>query len=306
MTVRTRLQPRFLIQRIAMIVICLVLGLWGTYDYLVKIPRAEAMAARSPVYAAALDVIQKSSAEAVEMAEVVSAANAAKEAIESAVAALPEGIEPDPEMRAVIQPMDDASWAGELAMMGDVVEVYVNTPAGTALPALAIDGAELIRSRKNATGAVTAPTKFDRLTQWFFILCLPFVPWYGFTFVREMRMVHSLEEDGTFGSPAGRWAADEVAEIDMSRWMSKSVAQVVHQDGRREKLDDYVHRGVEEIVGGIASRMYPEAWTPEAKPVKKAADSAESTDAGDEEASRAPAETEAAADAPADDATPKS
>jgi hypothetical protein len=294
MTVRTRLQPRFLIQRIAMIVICLVLGLWGTYDYLVKIPRAEAMSARSPVYAAALNAIQTSSDAEATRAEIDEAAEAAKLAIEAAIAALPEGIEPQSEIRAQIQPMDDASWAGELAMMADVVATYVTTPKGDELSEGAIAGAEVIRSRSNATGAVTPPTKFDRLTQWFFILCLPFVPWYAFTFVREMRVVHGLEEDGTFVSPGGRWARDEIADIDMSRWMSKSVATVVHQDGRREKMDDYVHRGVEEIVGVIASRLHPEAWTPEAKPVKKAEDAAAPADGeagGAEEAGEKPAGT---------------
>ena len=60
MTVRTRLQPRFLIQRIAMILICLVLGLWGVYDYAYAIPRDQAMSDRFPVYEAAFEAIRLS------------------------------------------------------------------------------------------------------------------------------------------------------------------------------------------------------------------------------------------------------
>jgi len=34
------------------------------------------------------------------------------------------------------------------------------------------------------------------------------------------------------------------------------------------KLDDYKHRNLHLIIGGIASRLYPEAWDAEAKQLK--------------------------------------
>ena len=53
--------------------------------------------------------------------------------------------------------------------------------------------------------------------------------------------------------------------------MAKSVAAVEHRDGRRIKLDDYVHKDLHLIVGSIASRLHPEDWDDDAKPVKRAA-----------------------------------
>ena len=50
--------------------------------------------------------------------------------------------------------------------------------------------------------------------------------------------------------------------------MAKSIAYVVHTQGTRVKLDDYKHRNLHLIVGGIASRLYPEAWDAEAKQIK--------------------------------------
>ena len=271
MSVRTRLQPRFLIQRIAMIVICLALGLWGLYDYLVKIPNAEAMVQRSKVYAAALDAIQTSGDPEATPAARREAAERAVTSIQTAIDAVPEGTQLTDRIGPEIRPLDASQWASELALMANVVSTYVNSPPDAEIPEQAAAVAYLIRSRKTITAAVTPPSKFDRLTQWFFILCLPFAPWYAWTFAREARVVHRLEDDGSFHGPAGRWSSHEIADIDMSQWMRKSIAFVVHADGRREKLDDYVHRDVDRIVGAIAHRIYPEDWTEEAKAVKKEA-----------------------------------
>ena len=42
MAIETRIQKRQTIQNVAYAVICLILGLWGWYDYAVKIPALEA------------------------------------------------------------------------------------------------------------------------------------------------------------------------------------------------------------------------------------------------------------------------
>ena len=39
MAIKTSLQTRYVIRSIGMSVACIVLGLWGVYDYAVKIPR---------------------------------------------------------------------------------------------------------------------------------------------------------------------------------------------------------------------------------------------------------------------------
>lgn len=119
------------------------------------------------------------------------------------------------------------------------------------------------------------PGKWDKAVQWMFILCLPFVPLYMVGPIRTRGHQYTIENDGALRGPHGTWAEVDIASIDMSRWMSKSVAAVVHTDGRRVDLDDFIHRDMDKIVGAIAHRMHPDQWDEDAKPVKSEAASAE-------------------------------
>jgi len=94
-----------------------------------------------------------------------------------------------------------------------------------------------------------------------------------------MRQRYRLDDEGALHftgdkqQGAGVWAANEIADIDMSRWMRKSIAWVVRNDapssaGNRLKLDAYQHRNLEKVVGALASRFHPEQWDDEARPVK--------------------------------------
>jgi hypothetical protein len=75
--------------------------------------------------------------------------------------------------------------------------------------------------------------------------------------------------------------------IDLTTWMSKAIAWVEVEGGRRIQLDDYKYRFTEDIVGVLAQRFYPGEWTSDARPIgdpksrdtKKAL--AEQGDAGD-------------------------
>jgi hypothetical protein len=122
--------------------------------------------------------------------------------------------------------------------------------------------------------APPAPGEWDRTTQWIFIACLPVAVWPIMQLVRARAQKYTLDESGTlhFAGDAkldsGAWPANEIADIDMSRWMRKSVANVVHTDGRRLGLDAYVHKDLELIVGSLASRLHPQKWTADAKPIK--------------------------------------
>ncbi len=122
-------------------------------------------------------------------------------------------------------------------------------------------------------GEVTEPGKYDRLTQWAFMLCLPFVPYYLWMYFAGRRRVYRLDDEGTLHTPQGTWTRPQIADIDMNRWMAKSIAWVVHNDGSRIKLDDYKFRKLNLIIGAIASRLHPDDWDDEARPVK--ADSAQ-------------------------------
>ncbi len=142
---------------------------------------------------------------------------------------------------------------------------------------LAAKEQEKVFAEKGVPAPVAA---FDRVTQWLFISCALFAPYFFLDYIRTKRRVYRLDDDGTLHLPEGTWSASEIADIDMSRWMAKSMAWVVHADGRRVLLDDYKHRNLHLIIGSIASRMYPEAWTAEAKIVKPEEPAAESEAGG--------------------------
>jgi hypothetical protein len=132
------------------------------------------------------------------------------------------------------------------------------------------------------------PSKFDHVSQWAYIACIPFAPYLVWLFVKARRQVYRLDDDGTLhfqGDPqltTGAWTKSDIADIDMSRWMAKSIAQVVHQDGRRLKLDAYVHKRLELIIGSIASRLHPQDWDADAKPIKGSSQTAPTGTNGDE------------------------
>jgi hypothetical protein len=123
----------------------------------------------------------------------------------------------------------------------------------------------------------TPPSQFDRLTQIFFMTCLPCAPFFFQLYRKAKRQTYRLDEDGTLhftGDPSlgsGQWSRTDITAIDMSRWMAKSIAYAVHADGKRLKLDAYLHRNLELIIGAIASHLYPSEWDHNGKPVKAAA-----------------------------------
>ena len=142
-----------------------------------------------------------------------------------------------------------------------------------------------------AISAPVAPPAYDRPLQFwvYFVGCgVLGTPWVVWLQIRARSQRFSLEDDGTVNTPQGSFTTNQVTGIDMSRWMSKSVAVLETTDGRRIRLDDYVHDGMHLIVGEVAHRFHPEVWTPNAREVAKVAE---------EERAAALAEQEAAANA---------
>jgi hypothetical protein len=116
------------------------------------------------------------------------------------------------------------------------------------------------------------PAAFDRIMQWGFILCLLIVPHCLWRLIQARRAVYRLDDDGSLRlPPEGTWAMEDVAGIDMGRWMAKSIAVIRHNDGREVRLDDYIHRDLHRIVGAVAHRLHPGEWDENAKPVKAGA-----------------------------------
>jgi len=125
------------------------------------------------------------------------------------------------------------------------------------------------------------PSKFNKATQWVYILCIPSAPYFFLLVRRARRQMYSLDDECHLGFVnddrlgSGTWKRDEIADIDMTLWMRKSIAHVVHIDGTRVKLDAYLHKNLDKIIGLIANRLHPEQWDPEAKPVKPIDDEVE-------------------------------
>jgi len=113
------------------------------------------------------------------------------------------------------------------------------------------------------------PNVYDKPMQWLFISCILYVPWAAWQIRKTNKRNHRLDENGDLHLPDGEtWTRDEIAGIDMSKWMAKSIAWVIHQDSRRFKLDAYLYRDLEHIIGRIAHRFEPEQWNPDGTKVK--------------------------------------
>lgn len=208
------IKKSFRLKQILMVVLCLVFGLWGVYDLLVKLPREQ------QTY----------------------------DQFEAAQQRLSE-----------LENLRSQRQQSGLTMSEEEILEYQQLEQ--TLQQLAPGGENPV-----------APSKFDAITQWIFILCLPIAPYYLLVLVKMNNKVYRLDEDGTLHLPAPisqeSWTKQDIVDIDMSRWMKKSIAEVVHTSGKRVKLDDYEFDKLHLIVGSIAHRLYPDQWDEEARLVK--------------------------------------
>lgn len=121
-------------------------------------------------------------------------------------------------------------------------------------------------------GKPVAPAAYDRPVQmWLYIIGCGVlgVPWFLWEWLSAASKKYRLNADGSFEFNARTIPMEDIADIDMSKWMSKSVATIVAKDGTRITLDDYKFKNANLIIGGIASRMYPEDWDKEGRDLNK-------------------------------------
>lgn len=122
-------------------------------------------------------------------------------------------------------------------------------------------------------GKPVAPAAYDRPVQmWLYIVGCGVlgVPWFLWQWLSVAGKRYRLGDDGSLEAPGGpAIPAADIEDIDMSRWMSKSIATVKVRGGRTVVLDDYKFRNAHLIVGGIASRLHPEDWTTDARDLRK-------------------------------------
>lgn len=246
MALTIKLATRYWLKTIIMTIVCIVLGVWGVWDYSVKIPQAERAVSRATL----LRIVNAG----------LITQQGSKDRSE-AFTAINDAIEKD-------DPQDDA-WSDELETLKDAV-------FGGDLKSQRIAIA-IVEDRLQEYGSVIKPGKFDRPMQWLFISCLPFGLYYfwGYWKMNHKASLYKLNDDGTLFTPDKTWGANEIADIDMSRWIAKTgnarstwIATLIMKDGTKVVLDDYVYKDMHLFIGKFAHQFYPDQWTPIAKRVK--------------------------------------
>jgi hypothetical protein len=320
-TIEAHLATSYTIRSVIVAIVCLVLGVWGVWDYVEIIPKQEREFARAEVcrafnqyaepivgggeapdphrLAAFMSVVVDDLAieggpsvetEVDGLREAVAGGGAhAIDTLERLLVQrlLPEAVQQAGEAQgteagSVLQtgPTSRSTWLlAEAAMVSGA-----RTPtqgSGESSDPLKL-GLQLAQIQLGLYGEVEQPSAYDRPVQWLFILCLPFVPWYIWGVVTNKRKHYALDIDGTLHLPGETWQPADIVDIDMRRWMKSSKAWVVHTDGHRVLLDDYVFKGIYRIIGELASARYPEKWTDQAKRVKQDAVESVEQDSADE------------------------
>ena len=255
-TLQAMVAPSYMLRAVLTGLVCLVLGLWGIYDYVWAIPDTQEGYLRGEIcrsVRASLDGIAngEDAATATETIMLIDASLASPHPLPGE-----EG---------------NTSWQDALKTFREALKPP-STLSPTDVPALRREAMALADVQLEPYAGITEPSKYDRPVQWLFIVCLPFVPYYAWAFFTTRSRRYQLDPDGTLHMPEATWSSDQLAEIDMDRWMAKSICWVVDKDGTRIKLDAYVYKKLDVIIGVIAHRLHPDSWGLDARPVKKKED----------------------------------
>ena len=305
MAITSRIRPSYGWRMIILCVVCIVFGLWGIYDYVYSIPAAQQQYERYQVLELTRDALEATpgtvdyrkkmdAAKEVVLLQIVPIIDVASAEADVQVASVADPnydqwlaalfvASGDPSMApdqtqgvasnkasqviAVVRNQKDFSWLK--GMLLSRLALLQPRRAGSTLEGIPRLAYDFSKQHIDALGGVPKkPGKFDSLTQWAFILCLPCAPYFFYLCRRAKVKTYTLEDDGTLVTPEGRWTADQIKDIEMKRWMSKSVATVSTTSGTDVKLDDYLYKGMDKIVGAIAHKRYPNDWDENAKPLK--------------------------------------
>lgn len=289
MAIKTKIARHYALRQLIIGFACLILGAWGLYDYVWTIPGKEMAYARLQLIEqarAGLETEQVANTPSPEAKEAYDAVLAELNAlVNKGLTELQESgqeIKTQQDMQDALAKLDitkletrDGQWFAQLTVISRGLQSERHLPLTEEKFPEAFAAYELVSNIVDKFGAVEKPHKYDRIMKGLvFLPCLPFFPFYMWIYFRTKRRVFELDDDGTLHSPLGEWPANSITDIDMSKWMAKSIAHVVHTDGTRLMLDDYKHRDLHLIIGAIASRLYPQDWDAQAKLVK-------SSDSGD-------------------------
>ncbi|MFO0783210.1 MAG: hypothetical protein U0636_05965 [Phycisphaerales bacterium] len=215
MAIETSLQPRQKWMNLFYALLCLVLALWGAYDYYVSIPQREDAVKRFDEAMAVTTKLQEK-AEAYQRAP------------------------------SVAPPLSREEEVAYEAAQKELASFKNEKPE--------------------------PPHTWDRAVQlWAYMVGCGVLgtPWFLWALVSAGRTHYRLDDDGTLHAPEGEVKPEDMKDIDMSRWMSKSIATVQTTDGKTIKLDDYKFKNMHLIVGALASKFYPEDWTEDGRDRRK-------------------------------------
>ncbi|MEE2907627.1 MAG: hypothetical protein VX527_07320 [Planctomycetota bacterium] len=250
-TLHASVATSFSLRALFVAAICLVLGLWGIYDYVWSIPAKELAFNRGEI---TRDV--HSSLDAIDAGE-------QSPIIQETVLMLDAQL--DEPLPGNVGP-DQLSWRDTLRIYRNGINPP-NTVSQTDWPAMRQAARVESDAGLKLYGDATPPSKYDRPMQWLFILCLPFVPWYLWALFSTGARKYRLDPDGTFHLPEVTLKPGDIADIDMSRWMAKSICWVVSATEARIKLDAHIYKGLDTIIGVIAHRLHPNDWSLDARPM---------------------------------------
>ena len=288
MAIEVRVARGYAWRMIILAVVCLVFGLWGVYDYAIAIPRDQTLADRVELLQISKDALETPQP----YGELTPEANKAFIGVNAELNSILQkqldqtrGVKPITNLADFeevielfgpdLQAGGNMQWVALLATIGYGLVAERRLPLTERDYPTAHEAFKQTQQAIEQLGTVSAPGRYDRLTQWAFMLCLPSVPYFLWMYFGAKRRVYRLDDEGTLSTPDGTWRQEEISDIDMGRWMAKSIAWIVPREGNRVKLDDYKFRNLHLIVGAIAARLHPDDWDNEAKPVKAATGQAE-------------------------------
>jgi len=104
------------------------------------------------------------------------------------------------------------------------------------------------------------------IQRWIIVpLCFGVGALFLLTWRLSARRSYTYNDDGRLVAPEGVFRADEMTGIDMTRWMSKSIAMLEIAGGPKGggtavKLDAWIYAGLEDIIETLNKRFHPEEY----------------------------------------------
>jgi len=97
------------------------------------------------------------------------------------------------------------------------------------------------------------------------VLCFPAALALVITWLISARRKFIIQEDGTLIAPEGTFPPSAMTDIDMTRWMDKSIARLEinggpDKGGAAVKLDAWIYDGMDETIENLARRFHPEQY----------------------------------------------